>query len=124
MGLDIEEIERIILASQTKSLNFEHQTKTLQKRNEVTLKEGINKLLDAYQLKGRLKLVELQSNWESLVGSMIAKHTLEMYMKGSTLVLRFDSAPLKQEVSMMKSRLIKHLNEALGGNLIKDILFV
>jgi len=81
-------------------------------------------LLDAYQLKGRLKLVELQSNWESLVGSMIAKHTQEMYMKGSTLVLRFDSAPLKQEVSMMKSRLIKHLNEALGGNLIKDILFI
>lgn len=81
-------------------------------------------MLDAYQLKGRLKLVELQSNWESLVGSMIAKHTQEMYMKGSTLVLRFDSAPLKQEVSMMKSRLIKHLNEALGGNLIKDILFI
>lgn len=96
----------------------------MRKNNEVTLKEGINKLLESYQLKGKMKLVELQSNWEGLVGSMIAKHTQEIYMKGNVLVLRFDSAPLKQEVSMMKSRLMKHLNEALGGEPIKDILFL
>lgn len=91
------------------------------KRNEVTLKEAINRLLDSYKIKNKLKVVQLTSQWEKLVGPMIARHTRDIYMKQDTLVLKFDSAPLKQEVSMMKSRLIVHLNEALGEEVIKDI---
>ena len=93
----------------------------MNKNNQVTLKEAINKLLDSYQLKGKMKTVELINQWEKLVGPMIARHTKDIYMNGSTLVLKFDSAPLKQEVSMMKTRLIKHLNESLGEEVIKDV---
>jgi len=91
------------------------------KDNQVTLKDAINKLLDTYQLKGKMKTVELVTKWEKLVGSMTAKHTLDIFLHGSTLTLKFDSAPLKQEVSMMKTRLMKHLNDELGEEIIKEI---
>lgn len=94
------------------------------KRNEVTLKEAINQLLDSYKIKNKLKAVELTNQWPKLVGPMIARHTKELYMKQDTLVLKFDSAPLKQEVAMMKTRLMVRLNEALGEEIIKDIVLL
>ena len=93
----------------------------LRKNNEVTLKEALNQLLDSYKLKSKVKSVELIGQWEKLVGSMIAKHTKDIYLRDSVLIWKFDSSALKQEVTMMKSRMIKHLNKEMGEELIKDI---
>lgn len=91
------------------------------KNNQITLKEALEKMVDAYQLKGKIKTVELTTKWHTLVGPMLAKHTTYLQLQAGILVIKFDSAPLKQEVSMMKSRMKQHLNEALGEELIKDI---
>lgn len=93
----------------------------MRKNNEITLKEALNQLLDSYKLKSKVKSIELIGQWEKLVGPMMAKHTKDIYLRDSVLILKFDSAALKQEVSMMKTKMIKHLNSEMGEELIKDI---
>lgn len=92
--------------------------------SHISLKEAIEKLLENTKLKGKLREHELSSSWEEIVGPMIARHTRELTMKRDVLVVKFDSAPLKQELIMMKSQLKDRLNEALGEQYIKDILIL
>ncbi len=68
-----------------------------------------------------MKTIEISSQWSTLMGPMIANHTKDIFLKEGVLFVRFDSAPLKQEMSMMKTKVIKHLNEQMGEEIIKDI---
>lgn len=87
-----------------------------------SLRDAITRLLEVYGLKNKLKGVELESSWAEIVGPMIAKYTQEVKLKNQTLIVKFNSAPLKQEVIMMKSKFIKRLNEELGGEYVKEML--
>ncbi|MGB0431735.1 MAG: DUF721 domain-containing protein [Bacteroidia bacterium] len=89
--------------------------------NQVTLKDAINQLLDSYKLKSKMKTIEIEKKWRSLMGPMIANHTKDIFLKQGVLHIRFDSSPLKQEMQMMKSKTILHLNENLGEAVVKDI---
>lgn len=87
-----------------------------------TLGSAIERLLEVYGLKGKMKGLELQSSWKEIVGPMISKYTKDVKLKNGTLIVKFDSAPLKQEVIMMKTKFIARLNEELGGNYVKEML--
>ncbi|MFY0672070.1 MAG: DUF721 domain-containing protein [Bacteroidia bacterium] len=91
------------------------------KDNQVTLKEAINQLLDTYKLKNKMKTLDIINEWSKLVGPMIAKHTRDIYLRDGVLHVKFDSSPLKQEVQMMKTKMIAHLNKELGEEVVKDL---
>ena len=95
------------------------------KNNDAeSLGSAITRLLEVYGLKTKLKSIELQSSWAEIVGPMIAKYTKEVQLRNGTLIVKFDSAPLRQEVIMMKSKFIARLNEDLGGEYVKEMLIL
>ena len=89
--------------------------------NEKPLKELVNKMLRAYGLGDRLDEISLLKSWEQVCGKMISKHTKNIYFKAGTLHVEIDSAPLRQELTYAKSKLIERLNEAAGKNMVKEI---
>ena len=88
---------------------------------EKPLKELVDKMLRAYGLGDRLDEIGLLKSWEQVCGKMIAKHTKDIYFKSGTLHVVLDSAPLRQELSYAKEKLIERLNQAAGKNMVKDI---
>jgi len=96
----------------------------IRKSNEITLKAAIESLLNAYKLTGKLNETRLIASWDKVVGNHIARHTGELYVKGETLFVKLDSAALKNELSMAKTKLIANLNRVAGVNVINDIRFV
>ena len=67
------------------------------------------------------KIIEM---WEDLVGKLIARDTDKLFVRDGKLFVRFKSAALKQEVSYAKSKLLLHVNDAIGGKRIKDIVIM
>jgi predicted nucleic acid-binding Zn ribbon protein len=53
---------------------------------------------------------------------MIAKHTKDIYIKNKQLFVTLDSSALRNELSMAKTKIIKMLNEAVGSEIINDII--
>jgi len=90
-------------------------------KEQKPLKELVDKMLRAYGLNHQLDEMGLIKNWEQIVGKMIARHTTNIYLKDRVLCISLDSAPLRQELSYVKSSLIQKLNEASAKNLIDDI---
>lgn len=58
------------------------------------------------------------------MGSPIAKRTSKIYFQENKLFVKLNSAPLKHELTMSKSKIIKMLNEDAGSNVIEEIIFL
>lgn len=76
---------------------------------------------------GDLKLKEpyfeakLQLEWENIVGSLIARHTIKIQVKAKVLSLQIDSAPYRQEVVFQQQTIIARVNDFLGEDYIETI---
>ena len=61
--------------------------------------------------------------WPEIVGPGINRYTYQRRVDGQTLHIYISSAPLKNELSFHKSRLIEQLNSAVGEQAITEIIF-
>ena len=59
--------------------------------------------------------------WADLLGPMIARYSQDIVVKDGMLRVRITNAALRQELFEQRFRLIQKLNEAVGGEAIKDI---
>ena len=94
----------------------------MSKHNEHSLKDAIEQLLKTYKLDDRIAERRLVSSWESVMGAMIAKHTTDIYIKHQQLFVTLDSSALRNELSLAKSKIVKMLNEAVGHNVINEVI--
>ena len=96
----------------------------MRKSNESSIKEAIDEMLDTYRLRDKFYAYRLASNWEKCMGITIAKRTRNVYVKDKTLYLQLDSAVLRQELSLAKTKIIATMNESVGETVITDVVFI
>lgn len=89
-----------------------------------TLKEAIGELLNVYQLRGKFNETYLVTYWEKLMGTGIASRTSRIFVNNKKLYIQIDSAPLKNELVMAKSKLIELLNREMGEVVIEEVVFM
>jgi hypothetical protein len=91
--------------------------------NEKPLKDVIREFVEVFRLKGKLNQYRLIDKWETVVGKMIAKHTKGLSINRKTLYVEMDSSIVRNEVFLLKSKIIEELNKGFGENIIENIVF-
>lgn len=91
------------------------------KSNSATIKTLIDKLIRSYGLESKMQELDVMSEWENIVGKMIARHTKDIQIRNKILYITLDSAPLKQELLMNRTRIIELVNEKSGKQLVQDV---
>ena len=91
--------------------------------NQRTIKQAIDELLKTYRLDGKMAEIKLINSWEKIMGTMIARHTTDIFIRNKQLVIRLDSAALRQELSYGKEKIVKLLNDAAGSQVIEQVIF-
>lgn len=91
-------------------------------KEEVTLKDALQAMVEEYRMQSRLAQERLQKKWAQLMGPMIAQRTTELKMRKNTLYITIDSAALRQELSYDKEKLQRLLNKHLGEQMIEKIV--
>lgn len=94
----------------------------MSKHNEYTLKEAIEQLLKAYKLDDKLAERKLIASWKQVMGPMIAKHTTDLYIKHKQLFVTLDSAALRNELLLAKTKIVKLLNDEAGCEVITEVI--
>ncbi|MBP3845697.1 MAG: DUF721 domain-containing protein [Prevotella sp.] len=61
--------------------------------------------------------------WPQVVGPVIARYTLNTYIYNQTLYVRLSNPALRSDLSMMRTELVKKLNDVAGQQIIVDIRF-
>jgi predicted nucleic acid-binding Zn ribbon protein len=94
----------------------------MSRHNEYTIKDLVDKMLQVYGLDRKLAEQKLISSWESVMGSVIAKHTKDIFINKQQLFVTLDSSALRNELSLAKSKIITMMNEAAGEAVINELI--
>jgi len=94
------------------------------KADILSLKEGIEDLLDAFKLKGKFNETHIIASWERIMGAPIAKRTTSLNIRNAKMYVKLNSAPLKHELNMSKTKILDLLHRDLGEKVIEEIYFM
>jgi predicted nucleic acid-binding Zn ribbon protein len=97
---------------------------TARRADVIPLKEGLEALVRAYRLGGKLNEVTVVASWERVMGKAVALKTKEVYVSKGKLFVRLTSAPLKYELVMAKTRVLEMLNAEVGAQAVTEVVFL
>jgi len=89
---------------------------------EYSMAEAMRQFLKQSKLKGHVLELQISDLWEQIMGKTIARYTDKIEIHGHTLYIQTTVAPLKQELLYKKDQIRLRVNEALGENLIKEVV--
>ena len=61
--------------------------------------------------------------WPQIVGDGINRYTIRRYVKDGVMNVHLSSASLANELMLNRAHLIQRINEALGRDIIHEIIF-
>ena len=95
----------------------------MKRQNALPIGDMIRRFLREGGLESPLNEYRLIQAWETVLGKAIAGYTGQMYIKNQTLYVHLTSPALRQNLQMSRQSLVKRLNEAVGAQVIVDIVF-
>lgn len=94
------------------------------RNNDKPLKEAIEQLLKVYKLKRKFDETALIAAWPELMGRAVANRTSQLYIRERKLFIRVESSVLKNELLMIRSEIVRKMNERAGSSVLDEIVFV
>ncbi len=93
------------------------------KREVLSISDVLSQFLRREGLETPLLQRRLIDSWGKVAGEITEKYTAEKFIRSQTLFVRIVNPALRSDLSMMKSELIRKLNEEVGSQIIWDIRF-
>ena len=91
------------------------------KRKVKGIEELLNQVLREEGLETPLQQRRLIDSWETVTGKVVARYTGEKFIKNQTLFVKITNSALRQDLSMMRSQMVKRLNEQVGAMIVTDV---
>ncbi|MCG8307999.1 MAG: DUF721 domain-containing protein [Cytophagales bacterium] len=101
-----------------------YKNKFTGRRSDTTnVKDAIDALLDTYKLRGKFDETKLINSWECMMGKPISRRTEKLFIKDEVLFVKLNSAPLRQELTIAKSKVLEIIHRSFDKKLVKDVKF-
>lgn len=91
--------------------------------DNAPLKDIVDKFMKAYQLDSKMKELDIIAAWPDMMGIAVANRTKEIKIKNMVLIVKMDSAVMRDELSYGKTIIIDRVNEKAGFEMISDVWF-
>ena len=88
-----------------------------------SIKDIVFELLDAYRIRGKFNETKIIAFWEQMMGQAIAKRTTNIFVHKGKLYVTLNSAPLKNELSMSKGKIVEMLAREFGNGVVTEVVF-
>lgn len=95
----------------------------MQKIYEQTVGDVLRQTLQECNMTGKLDEQRAIGLWRTVVGDELADRCGRPWVENGLMTVHVSAAPLRQELNMCRSRLIKHINDALGKTVIHEMRF-
>ncbi len=93
--------------------------------NTFNLKQALDMLLRRDgKLKKQLTEAQVKRLWAEMMDNTVAPYTSKISFKNGRLKIWLTSAALREELNRGKNLIRKNMNEKIGEELIKEIIFL
>ena len=94
------------------------------KRTEAeTVGQIITRLLKAENLENKFDEQRVAAMWSEVVGQGVNRYTVNRHVRNGVLYVAISSAPLRNELMLNRSMLVRRINDFIGREVIHDIVF-
>jgi predicted nucleic acid-binding Zn ribbon protein len=94
----------------------------MRKSETQNIAEILKQLTSTLHLDKKLSEHRMINTWQEVVGTLVAKNTREIYIKDRVLFVHLSSSIVRSELMMIRSGLIKALNDKAGAKVIDEIV--
>lgn len=94
----------------------------MRRSNALPIGDMIRRFLREEGLESPLNEYRLIQAWETVLGKAIARYTSNIYIKNQTLYVHLTSPALRQNLQMSRQTIVQRLNEAVGAQVIVNIV--
>ena len=95
----------------------------MKRTNAQSIGEIIDSFMKQENLDGKLGEQQALALWPEIVGPGINRYTTDRFVNNGVMYVTLSSAPLRNELMLSRSLLIQRINESLGHEVIKEIVF-
>ncbi len=88
----------------------------------LSISDALKGFIKEHNLDKGLTKVDAENAWYAVMGKSIEVYTNSVELRNTTLIIRLSSAPLRQELSYGKSKIIALINAHLKQEVVKEIL--
>lgn len=94
------------------------------KRNDAQqIGDMIRRFFRQNGLESPLNEYRLVHAWNDVVGPVISRYTINLYIKNQILYVHLSSSVLREELMMGRDMLVRNLNQQVGAQVIVNIIF-
>jgi len=86
------------------------------------MRDAIQQFLEKSRIKGDIQALQIEDVWAEIMGKTVARYTDKLQILGDKLIITTSVAPLKHELLYQKEKIKLRVNEALGKNVIKEVI--
>ena len=91
-------------------------------KNQKSLSQALEEFIRTNRLRHGIDKVDARAAWNEVMGPGVKTYTTQVELRHDTLYVSLSSAVLREELSMGQSKIIQMLNEALGKDLIRNVV--
>ena len=94
------------------------------KRNNdnQTIQDVLKEFVDNNNLQSGLDKVNVRESWANLMGNGVNNYTTAIELKHNILYVQLSSSVLREDLSYGNEKIIKMLNEAIGKDVVKQLV--
>ena len=93
------------------------------KNSTQSIKDVLDEIMSDSKIRKGMMEHRAVAYWEQVMGKPVARLTTNIYFKYGTLYVSLNSSVVRGELVMMKDKIIVNMNEAIGSNTVRNIVF-
>ncbi len=95
----------------------------MERREALTVGDLLRECLEKRSMQGRLDEVRACEAFPIVVGRHIASMCGRPWIKNGVMTIGTPNASLRSELNMSRGRIVKGINDMMGKEVVKEVLF-
>jgi hypothetical protein len=92
--------------------------------DSFSVKDLMQSFINENNLSKGMQKLKVEEAWNSLMGQGVVSYTESVQLQNKTLMVRLTSSALREELSYGKEKIVKMINEEMGGELVKKLMLI
>ncbi len=95
----------------------------MERKDAVTVGDVLRECLEKSSMQGKLDEVRACDAFPLVVGSQIASKCARPYLRNGVMTIATSNSSLRSELNMCRSSIQKAVNEMIGKETVKELVF-
>lgn len=93
-------------------------------KDTFSVKDLMGAFIKENNLSKGMQKLKIEEVWGELMGQGVVSYTEKIQLQNKTLVVSLNSSVLREELSYGKEKIVKMMNQELGGQVIHKLMLV